>query len=190
MTKYGYARVSSSGQSLDDQVSKLRAAGCEIVRAEKISGKSTEGRAELRVLLDFMRTGDELWITRIDRVARSVIDLLKIVEELRSKGATLRATEQPIDASSPHGQAFLSMLGVFAQFERDLILERQKDGIARARVEGRFGGAPRRIGRDEVLRLIGENVPMREIARRLHIGVATVYRIFKEVTEQEKETAE
>lgn len=179
--KYGYARVSSLGQSLEEQKQKLAQAGCEIIRAEKQSGKSTEGREELRLLLDFIRPGDEIWCTRIDRVARSVRDLLNIVESLKAKGATLRATEQPIDASTPAGQAFLSMLGVFAEFERSLILERQKAGIAKARAEGRMGGSEKRIPRADVARLLGERVGPSEIARRLSIGVASVYRIINEL---------
>src|SRR5690606_22848981 len=105
------------------------AAGCEIVRSEKQSGTTTEKRRELAILLDFMRAGDELVVTRIDRLARSVADLQAIVASLRAKGVALKATEQPIDTSTAAGKAFLDMLGVFAEFETNLRRERQMEGI-------------------------------------------------------------
>jgi DNA invertase Pin-like site-specific DNA recombinase len=182
--KYGYARVSSHGQSLDEQIAKLRAAGCEIIRAEKVSGKSLESRDELETLLQFARSGDEVWITRIDRAARSLRDLLSIVERLRERGAALRATDQALgDPDTPAGAAFLSMLGVFAQFERDLILERQREGIARAKREGKMNGRPGpRVERGAVARLLAEQVRPVDIAKRLKIGRATVYRIIDELS--------
>ena len=98
--RYGYARVSTADQDLSIQEAALKAAGCELVRAEKVSGTRREGRAELALLLEFLRAGDSLVVTRIDRLARSIGDLQDIVRSLRAKGVTLRATEQPIDTST------------------------------------------------------------------------------------------
>jgi DNA invertase Pin-like site-specific DNA recombinase len=107
MATYGYARVSTTDQDLTVQLEALRQAGCIVIRAEKVTGTTTEGRAELRVLLDFIREGDVLMVTRIDRLARSIGDLQDIVRALRTKGASLRATEQPIDTSTAAGKCFL-----------------------------------------------------------------------------------
>src|SRR5271165_6638021 len=117
MTKIGYARVSTFEQDLDVQIAALKGAGCDVVRAEKRSGASTAGRNELRTILDFIRRGDLLMVTRIDRLARSIADLADIVRELEAKSAALKATEQPIDTSTAAGKAFLGMLAVFAEFE-------------------------------------------------------------------------
>src|SRR6202158_6636746 len=105
MSNIGYARVSTLDQDLSLQLAALKTAGCDVVRSEKQSGTSTEGRKELRTILDFIRKGDVLTVTRIDRLARSIGDLQDIVRE--SKGAVLKATEQPIDTSSAAGNAFL-----------------------------------------------------------------------------------
>lgn len=127
---YGYARVSATDQDLELQYEALERAGCRVIRAEKVSCTSVQGRAELRILLDFIRPGDELVVTRVDRLARSMGDLQDIIRELKSKQATLRATEQPIATSTPADKAFLDMLGVFAEFETNLRRERQMEGIA------------------------------------------------------------
>src|SRR6185437_15220401 len=103
---YGYARVSIIDQDLGAQRAALRAAGCETIRQEKISDTKRDGRAKLQTLLDFLRSGDTLVVTRIDRLARSVKDLQDIVHELKAKGVVLRATEQPIDTGTAAGKAF------------------------------------------------------------------------------------
>jgi DNA invertase Pin-like site-specific DNA recombinase len=100
MTIYGYARVSTDDQSCEIQVDKLTAGGAELIRSENVSGTSLEGRTELRNLMDFVRQGDTLLITRIDRLSRSIKDVQNIVSELDEKGVILRATEQPIDTIS------------------------------------------------------------------------------------------
>ena len=184
---YGYARVSSSSQTLEEQIAALTAAGCDVVRSEKQSGRTASDRAELQTLLAFLRAGDALMVTRIDRLARSVLDLLKIVEELREKGATLQALHQAIDTGSPAGMAFLQMLRVFAEFERSSILDRQRAGIAAARAAGRKGGRKAVIPRGDVARLLGEHIGATEIARRLSIGVASVYRIMDELAKHRSE---
>lgn len=177
MATYGYARVSTTDQDLDLQIAALKAAGCQIIRSEKQSGTSTEGRAELRTLLDFIRAGDLLVVTRIDRLARSIGDLQDIVRALRAKGATLKATEQPIDTSTAAGKAFLDMLGVFAEFETNLRKERQLEGIAAAKAKGVYKGRPATIEADKVSALKAEGLGATEIAKRLGVGRASVYRI-------------
>lgn len=175
-TIIGYARVSSEDQDCAIQEHALRAAGCTIIRSEKRSGTTTAGREELDTVLAFIRPGDTLMVTRIDRLARSVADLEAIVGLLRGKGAYLKATEQPIDTSTPAGVAFLQMLGVFAQFETAIRRERQMEGIAKAKAAGAYKGRKPSVPVELVQKLRSEGVPPVEIARRLGIARASVYR--------------
>ena len=178
MPLYGYARVSTVDQDLAIQEAALRAAGCRVVRAEKRSGADREGRAELRLLLDFLRAGDTLVVTRVDRLARSLKDLQDIVHELRGRGVALRCTGQPVDTGTAAGKAFLDMLGVFAEFETALRRERQLEGIAAAKARGVYRGRKPRIDPAEVRRLReAEGLGASAIARRLGIGRASVYRL-------------
>jgi len=179
MAVYGYARVSTTDQDLTHQEETLKAAGCDVVRSEKVTGTKREGRSELATLMDFLRPGDTLMVTRIDRLARSIGDLQDIVRELQGKGVALKATEQPIDTSTAAGKAFLDMLGVFAEFETNLRRERQMEGIAKAKERGVYKGRKPSIDREEVRRLRGEGIGPTEIARRLGIGRASVYRLLK-----------
>ncbi len=181
MAVYGYARVSTLDQDLSIQEEALLAAGCEIVRSEKVSGTSARGRVELRNLLDFIRPGDELVITRIDRLARSIGDLQSIVNELNDKRVTLRATEQPIDTKSAAGKAFLSMLRVFAEFETNLRKERQAEGIQKAKERGVYKGRKPSIDRDRVQQLNAQGLGASKIAQELGIGRASVYRVLGEI---------
>jgi DNA invertase Pin-like site-specific DNA recombinase len=126
MTVVGYARVSTTDQDLSIQKASLKSAGCDVIRAEKRSGTTTKGRDELKTILDFLRDGDMLMVTRIDRLARSIGDLQDIVRAVRARGAVFKATEQPIDTSTAAGKCFLDMLGVFAEFETNL----RRDGRA------------------------------------------------------------
>lgn len=175
-TIIGYARVSSEDQNCSVQEDALRAAGCSIIRSEKRTGTTTSGREELDTTLSFLRPGDTLMVTRIDRLARSVADLERIVGQLRERGAHLRATEQPIDTSTPAGIAFLQMLGVFAQFETAIRRERQMEGIAKAKAAGVYKGRKPSVPVDEVRRLKAEGVRPTEISKRLGIGRGSVYR--------------
>ena len=181
MTIWGYARVSSVDQSLDIQMTALRAAGCEKIRCEKISGTTRNGRRELESLLAEVWPGDTIVITRIDRLARSIVDLLTIVDALKAKGVTLRATEQSIDPLTPAGRAFLSMLGIFAEFESALRAERQREGIAKAKAAGKYldAGRPAIIDPEAVRRLDADGLGATEISRKLKIGRASVYRLLK-----------
>ena len=178
MPLYGYARVSTLDQDLALQEEALRAAGCQVIRAEKRGGGDREGRTELRLLLDFLHPGDTLVVTRIDRLARSVRDLQDIVHELKGKGIALKATEQPVDTGTAAGKAFLAMLGVFAEFETNLRRERQLEGIRAAKAKGVYKGRKPSIDRAEVRRLREvEGLGPSAIARRLGIGRASVYRV-------------
>ncbi len=176
MTLFGYARVSTSEQDLGIQQSALRGAGCQTIRSEKKSGSERGARTELQILLDFLREGDTLVITRIDRLARSMKDLQDIVHELKSRGIALKATEQPIDTSTAAGKAFLDMLGVFAEFETNLRRERQLEGIEAAKARGVYKGGKVRIDPDAVRKLIAEGVKPAHIARQLGISRGTVYK--------------
>jgi DNA invertase Pin-like site-specific DNA recombinase len=179
MAIYGYARVSTTDQDLSIQVEALKAAGAEVVRSEKVSGTSTAGRSELRTLLDFLREGDELVVTRIDRLARSIKDLQDIVFEVRERGAALKATEQPIDTSTAAGKAFLDMLGVFAEFETNLRRERQMEGIERAKERGVYKGRKPSIDAEKVRELKQRGMGATAIAKELKIGRASVYRVLE-----------
>jgi DNA invertase Pin-like site-specific DNA recombinase len=174
--RYGYARVSTADQDLSIQEAALKAAGCELVRAEKVSGTRREGRAELALLLEFLRAGDSLVVTRIDRLARSIGDLQDIVRSLRAKGVTLRATEQPIDTSTAAGKCFLDMLGVFAEFETNLRKERQLEGIAKAKAAGVYKGRKPSVPVEEVRRLAAAGRSKTEIAEELGVSRMSVYR--------------
>ena len=178
MPSYGYARVSTADQDLALQHAALAAAGCEVIRAEKASGARRDGRTELRTLLDFLRPGDTLVVTRIDRLARSLKDLQDLVHELKGRGVALRATEQPVDTGTAAGKAFVDMLGVFAEFETNLRRERQLEGISAAKARGVYKGRKPSIDSAEVLRLHTiEGLGATEIAKRLGIGRASVYRV-------------
>lgn len=173
--RYGYARVSSEDQDLSIQIEALKAIGCE-VRQEKASGTKLAGRSELQILLEFMREGDELHVTRVDRLARSIGDLQSIVMRLKEKGVVLKVTEQPIDTSSAAGKAFLDMLGVFAEFETNLRRERQMEGIAKAKQRGVYKGRKRSVDAERVKALRDTGMGAVAIARELGIGRASVYR--------------
>ena len=175
-TTIGYARASSDDQDCAIQEEALKAAGCTIVRSEKKSGTTRQGREQLETILEFLHDGDTLMVTRIDRLARSVRDLEDIVEAIRAKGAHLQATEQPIDTSTPAGVAFLQMLGVFAQFETALRKERQMEGIAKAKAAGVYKGRKPSVPVEDVRRLKEEGLNPTQISRQLQIGRASVYR--------------
>jgi DNA invertase Pin-like site-specific DNA recombinase len=179
VTTIGYARVSTTNQDLSIQEAALRAAGCEVIRTEKRSGTTTKGRTELHTVLEFMRKGDVLMVTRVDRLARSIGDLQDIVRALKAKGAALKATEQPIDTSTAAGKCFLDMLGVFAEFETNLRRERQLEGIAKAKAAGVYRGRKPSVDAVEVKRLKAEGLGASQIAKRLKIGRASVYRVLE-----------
>jgi DNA invertase Pin-like site-specific DNA recombinase len=176
MATYGYARVSTTDQDLTVQTEALTGAGCTVIRSEKVTGTSREVRQELDTLLAFLRPGDVLMITRIDRLARSIGDLQDIVRSLKAKGASLKATEQPIDTSTAAGKCFFDMLGVFAEFETNLRKERQLEGIAKAKANGVYKGRKPSVDAIEVKKLKAQGLGATEIANQLGCGRASVYR--------------
>jgi DNA invertase Pin-like site-specific DNA recombinase len=180
VTVIGYARVSTTDQNLEIQEATLKAAGCDVIRSEKRSGTSTAGRAELQTILEFLRPGDTLMVTRIDRLARSIGDLQDIVREVKARGASLKATEQPIDTATTAGKCFLDMLGVFAEFETNLRKERQLEGIAKAKEAGVYKGRPASIDAALVRRMHADGQGATAIAAQLGIGRASVYRVIAE----------
>lgn len=180
MAVVGYARVSSFGQALEVQAAALREAGCDKVFAEKRSGTTQEGREELRRALEYVREGDVFVVTRIDRLARSVGDLSEIVAALTAKGVSFRALQQgEFDTTAATGRLFLTMLGAFAEFETNLRRERQMEGIAKAKAEGRYRGRPQTVDKSAIRRLHDEGLKPTHIAQRLGVARSTVYEALK-----------
>ncbi|RDS80964.1 recombinase family protein [Dyella psychrodurans] len=176
----GYARGSTTGQSLDVQLDKLKAYGCTRVFAEKRSGRQADSRPELQSCLAFLREGDTLVISRLDRMARSILDLAKIVDQFKKKGIALKVLDQAIDTGTSEGMLMFSLLGAFAQFENDIRAERQMDGITKAKEKGvAFGRkralTPEQCERIKILRA-EENFSVPQLADRFNVGAATVYR--------------
>ena len=177
MAIVGYARVSSSGQSLEVQREQLLSAGAEKLFEEKRSGTSREGREALAQALDWVRDGDVLMVTRLDRLARSLVDLRHIIDRLADKGVGFRALQQgAIDTTRSDGRLMLNILASFAEFEADIRAERQREGFSKARAEGQALGRPVEIERTEVLRLHSAGMKPSHIARHLEIGRSSVYR--------------
>jgi len=179
--RIGYARVSTTDQDLTIQLEALKASGCDCIRQEKASGTKLDGRTELRTILDMIREGDTLVVTRIDRLARSIGDLQDIVRELQGRGAGLQATEQPIDTTSAAGKAFLGLLGVFAEFETNLRRERQMEGIAKAKAAGVYKGRKPSVDVAKVKDMKAMGMGPSAIAKELGIGRASVYRALQDV---------
>lgn len=173
----GYARVSSVGQSLDVQLAALDAAGCEKVFSEKRSGTSTSGRSELADALSFVREGDTLVVTRLDRLARSATDLHHIVKQLADKGVAFQCLQQGgMDTTSSTGKLLLGVLASIAEFEADIRRERQREGIERAKAAGVYKGRKPSVDVDAVRMLRDQGLGGSEIAKQLGIGRASVYR--------------
>ncbi len=179
--KVAYCRVSSISQNLESQIKSVKEYGCEKIFQEKVSGTSTKGRDKLRECLEFVREGDELVITRVDRAARSVLDLQLIVKELTEKGVTLTATEQPISTKDATSKCFLDMLSVFSEFETNLRKERQMDGIKIAKEQGKFKGRVAKIDVKKIESLKAEGLGATEIANQMGIDRTSVYRLLKKV---------
>ncbi|PTQ79799.1 DNA invertase Pin-like site-specific DNA recombinase [Nitrosospira multiformis] len=177
----GYARTSTREQiaGFEAQLAELKAAGCKKVFQEQVSAVSVGKREELESALDYVREGDTLVVTKIDRLARSLPHLLQIIERLEKKGVALRILSMQIDTSTPNGKLMLSIMGAIAEFERALMLERQLDGIAAAKQAGKYKGRQPTAKRkaDKVLELAAQNMTRQEIAEKTGIGIASVYRI-------------
>jgi DNA invertase Pin-like site-specific DNA recombinase len=176
--KVGYARVSTLDQEagMDAQLRDLAAAGCEKVFTEKVSAIGT--RAQLEASIDFIREGDTLVVTKLDRLARSTQHLLEILDRVKAKGAALNILNLGADSGSPTGKLIYTVIGAIACFERELMLERQREGIAKAKAEGKYRGRKptARAKADEIKRLKAAGIRPTDIARQLSIGRASVYR--------------
>lgn len=181
MMLVGYARTSTIDQAagLEAQQRELDAAGCERIFIEQVSSVDVVKREKLAEGLAFVRAGDTLVVTKLDRLARSVAHLMEILGQLEAKAVALRILSMGIDTSTPTGKLMLTVLGAVAQFEREVMLERQREGIAKAKAEGKYKGRKptARAKAEEVLALHEQGVGAVEIARLLEIGRASVYRI-------------
>jgi len=179
----GYGRTSTADQKagLEAQLRDLRAVGCAKIFTEEVSSVANS-RPELERALDYVREGDILVVTKLDRLARSVADLMAITARLRDKGVELRILALNLDTSTPTGKLMLNLLGSIAEFERELMLERQKEGIAKAKREGKYSGrAPTaRRQADKVLALKRDGKTPAQIQTELGISRASYFRIVKD----------
>jgi DNA invertase Pin-like site-specific DNA recombinase len=191
----GYGRTSTTDQDagLEAQEAGLAAAGCEKLFIEQVS--SVGKRQQLEAALDYVREGDTLVVTKLDRLARSVADLLAIVSRLETKKVALRVLamsgSQPLDTATAIGKLMLAVIGAVGQFEREMMLERQRDGIAKAQRDGRYKGRAPTARRKaaEIVRLKAAGMKPSEIALRLGIGRASVYRVLAEQAGEDREAA-
>lgn len=181
--KIGYARVSTTDQNLDLQISALEKAGCEIIYKEKKS--SVKERPELERMMKYLREGDQLVVWKLDRLARSLSHLLSLIEDIKRKKVDFICLTNNIDTSTPMGLCFLSIAGAFAELERNLMIERTNAGLAAARERGIVLG--RRKGLSEDRRIIAraacdlymQDMPTEYICKSLKISSATLYRYLR-----------
>ena len=189
----GYARTSTTDQKagLEAQLRDLKAIGCQRVFREELSSVESK-RPQLEQALDYVREGDTFIVTKLDRLARSVADLVKLTGALASKGVGLRILALNLDTTTPTGKLMLNLLGSIAEFERELMLERQREGIAKAKVEGRYKGrAPVPEAKAaEVLRLRAEGLTADAIVKATSVGRTSVFKILKDAKAGEPGTAQ
>ncbi len=182
----GYARTSTADQNagFEAQIVKLKAVGCKKIFSEQVS--SIGKREQLQAAIDYAREGDVLIVTKTDRLARSVADLLVIVQKLKDKQVGMRILNFNMDTQTPTGKMMLTMLASVAEFEREIMLERQREGVAKAKKEGKYKGR-KPISeeiQEKVKNLINQGTSKAEVARKLKIGEASVYRILKRSPEK------
>jgi DNA invertase Pin-like site-specific DNA recombinase len=179
--RIGYGRTSTVDQraGIEAQLRDLRNAGCEKIFHERVS--SVEKRPQLEACLDFIREGDILVVTKLDRLARSTQHLLQIADRVKLKGAALHILNLGTDTGTATGKLMFTVIGAIATFEREMMLERQREGIAKAKSEGKYKGRKptARARSTEVVALISDGVRPTDIARQLGIGRASVYRILE-----------
>lgn len=172
----GYARVSTTDQDLTVQIAALIADGCEKIFSEKLSGTSMQ-RPQLIQALEFVREGDVLVVTRLDRFARSSVDLHNMVHTLIHRGVGFRCTEQGgIDTTTSSGKLMLAMLGAVAEFETAIRKERQLEGIAAAKAKGVYKGRQRSTDPEAIRKMLADGVGPSEVARSLGVSRMTVHR--------------
>jgi DNA invertase Pin-like site-specific DNA recombinase len=181
----GYARTSTLEQEagLEAQLRELKGLGCEKVFQEQAS--SVGPRKALEQALEFTREGDTLVVTKLDRLARSVPHMWEIIRKLQDKGVGVRIINMGIDTNIPTGKLMLNVLGGVAEFEREMMLERQREGIAKAKGEGRYKGRKptARAKSDEIKALAAQGMSMGQIAVQLNIGKGSVHRVLRMRTE-------
>ncbi len=177
MARIGYARVSTIDQDLAGQHERLRGEGCEIVRAEKVSGGSREGRSELATVIEFLRPGDELVVTRLDRLGRDTRDVLNIVHECNQRGAFVTVLDPHVSTRGELGHVIITVLGMVAQMERRFIKERQREGIARAKASGEYKGGKIRLDHQLIRNLHSMGKGPAVIAREVKCSRMQVYRV-------------
>ena len=178
MSKIGYARVSSHTQKLETQIDKLNAFGCKKIYQEKESATSAK-RPQLHICLDYVRDGDTLVVTKLDRLARSTPDLCNIVKTLEEKKVDLHVLDQNIDTGSSTGRLLFNMLGAIAQFETEIRAERQSDGIEKARRRGVVFGRAKTITDQQVTEMKAERkngVLIKELMKKYDLSKASIYR--------------
>ena len=176
--KVGYARVSTKDQNLEMQINALEEVGCKNIFTDKLSGKNTQ-RTGLQEAINFLRKGDTLIVYKLDRLSRSLADLIKIVNEINSKGSEFSSISEKIDTETPGGKLIFHIFSALAQFERELIVERTKVGLEAARKQGRIGGRPRAIDSntlDQITRMKKAGISVKTISKQINISVATIYR--------------
>lgn len=186
MARIGYARVSTTDQDLDIQIGRLKNAGCEIIRSETGSGASRSGRTELETIMQFMHTGDELVVLRLDRLGRSTRDVLNLVHELDEKGASLRILEPEVTTAGDTGRMVITILGMVADMELKFIKDRQRAGIEAARAEGVYKGRKKNVDDDEIRRRLAAGASKARVARDLKVSRMTVYRALDIIPSQTK----
>jgi len=178
--KIGYARVSAADQDFDGQIERLKASGCEKIFAENESGKSTNGRHELDRAIKALKASDTLVVVRLDRLARSVRDLLRLLDDIKSAGARFRALDDPwCDTTTPQGELILTVMGGLAEFERKLIRQRCEEGIQRAKAKGKQFGRPRVLDigqRRRIAERYAAGETMAALADDYGCGEATIWR--------------
>lgn len=183
MARIGYARVSTGDQDLEVQLERLQAEGCEIVRSEKVSGASREGRRELSTVIEFLRAGDEVVVTRLDRLGRDTRDVLNIVHECQERGAFVTVLDPHVSTRGEMGHVILTVLGMVAQMERRFIKGRQREGIERAKSEGVYKGGRPRTDHTLIRELHRQGLGVSAIAARASCSRMQVYRILNMATE-------
>ena len=175
----GYARVSTNDQDTAIQSGALEAAGCSVVRVEKASGKSREGRNELASIIEFVRPGDTLVVHKLDRLGRNTRDVLNLVHELDERGACLRVLEPAIDTCGPMGRIVLTVLGMVAEMEFSFIKDRQRAGIEAAKAKGVYKGRPPTFDRARIIQLRKEGMGASDIAKAVGCKRGNVYKTLK-----------
>lgn len=177
MARIGYARVSTLDQDLGTQQVRLKAEGCSVIRAEKVSGGSRHGRTELAIVLDFLRPGDELVVTRLDRLGRDTRDVLNLIHECEQRGAFVTVLDPHVSTRGEMGHVVLTVLGMVAQMERRFIKERQRDGIARAKTAGVYRGGKRQLNYERIKSLKASGMGVADIAKFMGCSRMQVYRV-------------